>query len=306
MLISLLLSSFLTLVELNCENLFDTHHDVGKEDTEFLPDGTRHWTSTKYWGKVNRIGQEILSCSDQLPDLVALVEVENDSVLRDLTRRSLLRNAGYHYLMTESPDLRGVDVALLYHPLRFHPLCYETITVLPPKGMRPTRDILYVKGRCYSGDTLHVFVVHAPSRYGGARETEAYRLQVSRLLQQAIQHIGLQSHIIITGDFNDYADSPALLELCQQGLHNATLRAKGLHGTPGNYRFRGEWHSLDHVFTSPSLAQKVEATYINDAPFLLEDEPDYGGQRPFRTFQGMRYQQGFSDHLPLVARFLLH
>ena len=60
MLISLLLSSFLTLVELNCENLFDTHHDVGKEDTEFLPDGTRHWTSTKYWGKVNRIGQEIL------------------------------------------------------------------------------------------------------------------------------------------------------------------------------------------------------------------------------------------------------
>ena len=172
--------------------------------------------------------------------------------------------------------------------------------------MRPTRDILYVKGRCYSGDTLHVFVVHAPSRYGGARETEAYRLQVSRLLQQAIQHIGLQSHIIITGDFNDYADSPALLELCQQGLHNITSLSKGLHGTPGNYRFRGEWHSLDHVFTSPSLAQKVEATYINDAPFLLEDEPDYGGQRPFRTFQGMRYQQGFSDHLPLVARFLLH
>ena len=74
MLISLLLSSFLTLVELNCENLFDTRHDEGKEDTEFLPEGERHWTPTKYWGKVNRIGQEILSCSDDLPDLVALVE----------------------------------------------------------------------------------------------------------------------------------------------------------------------------------------------------------------------------------------
>ena len=306
MLISLLLSSFLTLVELNCENLFDTHHDVGKEDTEFLPDGARHWTSTKYWGKVNRIGQEILSCSDQLPDLVALVEVENDSVLRDLTRRSLLRNAGYHYLMTESPDVRGVDVALLYQPMRFQPLCYETINVLPPKGMRPTRDILYVKGRCYSGDTLHVFVVHAPSRYGGERETRAYRLQVSRLLQQAILDIGMQSHIVITGDFNDYADSPALKELYQQGLHNVTSQSKGLHGTPGNYRYRGEWHTLDHVLTSPLLSHQVDSAYINDAPFLLEDEPTYGGRRPFRSFQGMRHQQGFSDHLPIVVRFLLH
>jgi len=304
--LSFLLSSFLTLVELNCENLFDTHHDVGKEDTEFLPDGARHWTSTKYWGKVNRIGQEILSCADQLPDLVALVEVENDSVLRDLTHRSLLRNASYDYLMTESPDVRGVDVALLYQPKRFHPLCYETITVPQLPGMRPTRDILYVQGRCSSGDTLHVFVVHAPSRYGGARQTAPYRQQVSRLLQQTVHTIGLQSHVIITGDFNDYADSPSLEELYRLGLQNVTREAKGLHGTPGNYCFRGEWHSLDHVLTTPSLSLKVDSAFINDASFLLETDPDDGEKRPFRTFQNMHYQQGFSDHLPLVVRFLLH
>jgi len=118
----------LTLVELNCENLFDCRHDSLKQDTEWLPASVRKWTPARYWSKLNRIGQEIIastadSVTHQLPDLVALVEVENDSVLRDLTRRSLLRHAGYEYLMTESPDLRGIDVALLYQPFAFRPVC---------------------------------------------------------------------------------------------------------------------------------------------------------------------------------------
>lgn len=304
MLISLLLSSFLTLVELNCENLFDTRHDVGKEDTEFLPDGARRWTRTKYWGKLNRIGQEILSCSDELPDLVALVEVENDSVLYDLCHRSLLRNAGYQYLMTESFDVRGVDVALLYHPVRFRPLCYEYLEVPLLRGMRPTRDILYVQGLCATGDTLHVFVVHSPSRYGGERQSRPYRQQVAGVLLQMVAQIGLRQPIVITGDFNDYADSPVLRQLCQQGLHNATANARGRHGEAlGTYRYQGEWQSLDHVLLSPILYNKVDTAYINDAPFLLEEEPRYGGKRPYRTFQGYRHRQGFSDHLPLVVRF---
>lgn len=303
MLISLLLSSFLTLVELNCENLFDTQHDVGKEDTEFLPDGSRHWTATKYWGKINRIGQEILSCSEELPDLVALVEVENDSVLRDLTRRSLLRHAGYQYLMTESPDVRGVDVALLYQPAKFRLFCYDYIDIPLLEGMRPTRDILYVKGSCASGDTIHVFVVHSPSRYGGERISRPNRLQVVKQLLKYISHIGIHAHMIITGDFNDYCDSPALKELYSMGLQNITCDASGKNGARGTYRYRGEWHSLDHILVSPLLYNKVDAAYINDAPFLLEDDPQYGGKRPFRTFLGYRYQSGYSDHLPLVARF---
>jgi endonuclease/exonuclease/phosphatase family metal-dependent hydrolase len=304
MLISLLLSSFLTLVELNCENLFDTRHDVGKEDTEFLPDGARRWTRTKYWGKLNRIGQEILSCSDELPDLVALVEVENDSVLYDLCHRSLLRNAGYQYLMTESFDVRGVDVALLYHPVRFRPLCYEYLEVPLLRGMRPTRDILYVQGLCATGDTLHVFVVHSPSRYGGERQSRPYRQQVAGVLLQMVAQIGLRQPIVITGDFNDYADSPVLRQLCRQGLHNATANARGRYGkAQATYRYQGEWQSLDHVLLSPILYNKVDTAYINDAPFLLEEEPRYGGKRPYRTFQGYRHRQGFSDHLPLVVRF---
>lgn len=167
MILSLLLSGFLTFVELNCENLFDYTHDAGKQDTEFLPESDRHWTSKRYWHKLNMVAQELLSCSDEgngIPDLVALCEVENDSVMHDLTRRSLLRNAGYQYLMTSSPDERGIDVALLYAPASFAPIRSYAIRVNPVEGMRVTRDILYACGETVSGDTLHVFVVHQPSK----------------------------------------------------------------------------------------------------------------------------------------------
>ena len=131
---SMLLISVFTFVELNCENLFDCRHDSLKNDTEFLPEGSYHWTPYRYWRKLDRIGQTIIACGEdrcgenlkdkekengsgwnwKLPDLVALCEVENDSVLRDLTKRSLLRNASYEYVMTQSDDERGIDVALLY------------------------------------------------------------------------------------------------------------------------------------------------------------------------------------------------
>ena len=112
MFLSLLLSGFFTFVELNCENLFDYLHDEGKQDVEYLPESTRHWTKKRYWRKLNNIAQELLSCSEEgIPDMIALCEVENDSVMRDLTKRSLLRHAGYEYLMTCSPDQRGIDVS---------------------------------------------------------------------------------------------------------------------------------------------------------------------------------------------------
>lgn len=293
----------LTFVELNCENLFDTRHDSLKQDHEFLPEEVRHWTPAKYWHKLNHIAQEIVSCSEQLPDLVALCEVENDSVLHDLTRRSLLRNAGYEYLMTDSPDQRGIDVALLYQPSAFVPLCYEYIEVPLLKGMRPTRDILYVKGVAEAVDTLHVFVVHAPSRYGGERRSRPFRMQVAQTLQQALAGIG-EAHVLVAGDFNDYAESPALRWLEEQSLTNVTKRLKGRNGAGGTYRYRGEWHSLDHVLLSPSLVLQFDSAYINDARFLLGTDALYGGSQPQRSFNGSHFQKGgFSDHLPLVVRF---
>ena len=296
----------LTLVELNCENLFDCRHDSLKQDSEWLPDGQRKWTPARYWRKLNHIGQEILSCQDEgVPDLVALVEVENDSCLYNLTRRSLLRHAGYEYIITESPDVRGIDVALLYQPFTFRPLCFDFIPVPPLEGMRPTRDILYVQGETQRGDTLHVFVVHAPSRYGGERATRPNRRLVADRLLAAIRLYVPQAggKVLVCGDFNDYADSPALLYLQDNGLYNVTATARGLHGAPGTYRYDGRWQSIDHVLVSALLRDSVRQVFINDAPFLVEEDKKYGGVKPFRTFNGYRYQRGFSDHLPLVVRF---
>ncbi len=302
--LSLLLASWLTLVELNCENLFDCQHDSLKQDTEWLPASVRNWTPARYWRKMNSIGQEILSCQDDgIPDLVALVEVENDSVIFDLTRRSLLRHAGYEYLMTQSPDVRGIDVALLYQPMTFRPLCCDYLEVEPLEGMRPTRDVLYVQGETSERDTLHVFVVHAPSRFGGEHPTRPNRRVVMERIMQVVRELPEDAKVIIAGDFNDYADSPSLQYLEQHGFINVTREARGSNGAQGTYRYQGEWESIDHVLVSRVLRDFVTESFINDAPFLLEEDKKYGGVKPLRTYNGYRYQRGFSDHLPLVVRF---
>ena len=329
--ISLLLSGLLTLVSLNCENLFDCRHDSLKNDLEWTPDGANQWTRTRYWHKLNNIGREILACGNsplpigeetgggvstdddrskawQLPDLVALCEVENDTVLTDLTRRSILRNARYEYVMTSSDDPRGIDVALLYSPFAFRPLHHHAISIEPMKDMHPTRDILYVCGLITTSDTLHVFVVHAPSRSGGEHLTEPHRLLVTDKLISAVDSIfSLQpnAHILIAGDFNDYNRNRSIQRIEKAGLNDISRDATGRHGALATYRHQGEWGSLDHIFASPAMASRLCECFIFDEPFVLEDDDTYGGVKPRRNYLGPRYQAGFSDHLPLVARFRL-
>ncbi len=311
--IPLLLLSLFTFVELNCENLFDTRHDSLKQDTEFLPTAVRRWTPYRYWHKLNRIGQAIVSCGvldtlSVMPDMVALTEVENDSVLTDLTRRSLLRQAGYEYVMTASPDERGIDVALMWSPFAFRLIRHHAIRIDPPKGFRPTRDILYASGEVITGDTLHVFVVHAPSRASGERATRPYRQLVANRLANAVDSVRLispQARILVAGDFNDYSGDAALQTLLAHGLVEVSQNAVGRHGAKGTYRWHGRWDSLDHLFCCERLASRLLECRINDAPFLLEEDSKYGGMKPWRTYQGPKYLGGFSDHLPLVAVFSL-
>lgn len=310
-----LLSSFLsvaqsrlTIVELNTENLFDTRHDTLKNDYEFLPDSPRHWTRTKYWQKLNRIGQTIIACGEDssgwtLPDIVGLCEVENDSVLFDLTRRSLLRKARYEYVMTASNDARGIDVALLYSPFSFRLIKADTIRIIPMKEMRPTRDILYVEGEIESGDTLHVFLLHAPSRMGGELYSRPFRKHVMEQLCNVIDSLRSQyvePKLLVMGDFNDYADSPSLQLAYEHGLINVSAEAHGCNGAKGTYRYHGAWGSLDQILVSENLRSWVIDCRINDARFLLEEDTKYGGVKPRRNYNGMRFNNGFSDHLPLV------
>ena len=312
MTLSMLLISLFTFVELNCENLFDCRHDSLKNDTEFLPDGAYHWTRTRYWQKLDRIGQTILSCGVkeqtwQLPDMVALCEVENDSVLHDLTRRSLLRNARYDYVMTNSPDERGIDVALMYSPYSFRLIGSHSVRVNPIKGMRPTRDILYASGVTASGDTLHVIVAHLPSRRGGEKFSRPLRMaaarQVAAVIDSIYNNVSVEAKIIVAGDFNDYSNSESLQLLRSKRMVEVSQGAKGRNGAEGTYRYQGQWGSLDHILTSRNLADSLTECFVNDAEFLIEHDEKYGGVKPHRNYIGPRYNNGFSDHLPLVARF---
>ena len=291
----------------NVENLFDCKDDPRKNDNEFLPDAKRNWTPYRYWEKVRNLAKGIIaSGNDYVPDLVGLCEVENDSCLYDLTRRSPLREAGYRYVMTDSPDQRGIDVALFYQRASFKVLLHQSIRV-PHKQLKkgPTRDILHVVGKVVSGDTLDVMVCHLPSRSGGQAKSEPYRIFVADLIKQTVDSLLEVRHhpyIILMGDFNDYPTDKSMKRLCSgKRLHNLMKGKKG-----GSYRYRGEWGMLDQFIVSGSLLKKKsnirtskDKAQVLCHPFLLEEDDKYGGEKPFRTYNGMRYQGGFSDHLPI-------
>lgn len=308
--LKLILATIFTIAELNCENLFDYQHDSLKNDYEFLPNAERQWTPQRYWKKINGLGKEILSMTDGLPDIVCLTEVENDSVMRDLTKRSLLRNAGYEYVITNSNDERGIDVALLYLPQKFKLLFSDTIRIPIPQDQHPTRDILRVKGLIRNSkntiDTLNVYVVHFPSRRGGAKESREYRKLVAQTLLQNINSSTRegQEETIIAGDFNDYTNDESLKLLYENGFYNRAKEGKvqgKYNQVEGTYKFKGEWNSLDHILIRGKIKEKVVDSYINDPNFLLTGE----GERltPYRTYRGTFYQGGYSDHLPLLVAF---
>lgn len=195
----------------------------------------------------------------------------------------------------------------MYLPSSFCPLRSYPIRIKSLAGMRPTRDILYVSGLLLGGDTLHVFVVHAPSRRGGETVSRPFRMQVAKQLNEAVDSIytlSKEASIIVAGDFNDYSDSPALLSLCAGSrLTEVSQQATGRHGAKATYRWHGEWRSLDHILCSPPVARCSVECYVGDLPFLMEEDERYGGYHPKRTYLGPRYLGGYSDHLPLVFRF---
>lgn len=304
----------------NVENLFDCLHDTLKADHEFLPQSARAWTPYRYRTKLTLTAQTIIaSGTGHVPALVGLCEVENPHCLDDLTRHSPLREADYRYVMTDSPDERGIDVALLYQRSRFKLLWHRSLRV--PGGRlhrQPTRDILHVAGLLLSGDTLDVFVCHLPSRSGGAEQSEPYRLLAAEVLRAGVDSLFLtrqDAHIVIMGDFNDYPDSRSVRQVLgarkprgKVDPHTLYNLMDGRRG--GTYRYRGVWATLDQFIVSGSLLRpeggvrtSYERARILAHPFLLLEDNRYGGLSPFRTYQGFKYQGGYSDHLPVCCDF---
>lgn len=292
----------------NTENLFDCKDDPKKNDNEFLPEATRHWTYFRYRDKIKNLSKGIVaSGTDYVPDLVGLCEVENDSCLYDLTRRSPLKEAGYRYVMTDSPDQRGIDVALLYQRGSFKLIQHQSIRI-PSRQIKksPTRDILHVVGKVISGDTLDVMVCHFPSRSGGKAKSEIHRLLVAEILKQKVDSVmQVRQHpsVIIMGDFNDEPTDKSMKVLCAEGRLRNLMKGK----KEGTYRYRGEWGILDQFLVSENLLDKKgsirtsgKKAQILRHEFLLEEDEKHGGDKPYRTYNGMKYQGGFSDHLPIA------
>ncbi len=306
----------------NVENLFDFRHDSLKNDTEYLPGNIRGWSSGRFREKVNKIAKVILAASaSYAPDLVGLCEVENDFCLNTLVRYSPLRDVGYRFVMTSSPDERGIDVALLYQPETFRLLSNHSIRIPSREhGHRPTRDILHVTGKVATGDTLDVFVCHFPSRSGGVKSSEPFRMLAATCLRHAVDSVMEKRsfpRILVMGDFNDGPDGRALTEILQANppghvadedrLYNLMSGKEG-----GTYRYRGEWDLFDQLIVNGVLLDKNSAFHTDAAkavilnfPFLLEEDDVYGGDIPYRTYRGMRYHGGYSDHLPVAVDFML-
>lgn len=288
----------ISVVSWNVENLFDCTHDTLKDDREFLPEGAYRWTRGRYWRKLDNVARTLAALADEerWPDLVGLCEVENDTVMRDLTRRSPLRVAAYNYVMTDSPDRRGVDVVLMYQPSRFSLLRHEAVRIpSESRGLRPTRDILHVVGRVDDGDTLHVLVVHLPSRVGNSKAARENRVLAAEVLTSVVDTLW-QKHVLVMGDFNAEPGDEVFSRLTPP-LHSLIPQGWKAAGQ-GTYFFRNRWCYLDHMLLSPSLFGRSEKkkARVADLPFLLTTEG-----RPWRTFQGTAYSGGVSDHLPLTA-----
>lgn len=262
------------------------------------------------------------------PALIALCEVENDSVLYDLTHYSVLREVGYRYVMTHSNDERGIDVALLYQRGLFKLLDNHSIIIDKPRPSdRPTRDILHVSGMLLNGDTLDILIAHFPSRSGGAKESEPYRLKAAhRLKQTADSIISLRQYpqLLIMGDFNDYPHNRSIKKIIQaealvpgntprnDQLYHLLARKVQKEKNYGSYKYQGEWGLLDHLIVSGNLLKPDAPLTTSEAhagvarlPFLLVPDKRFGGVQPFRTYIGPRYEGGISDHLPVWAEFRL-
>ncbi|MDR0830043.1 MAG: endonuclease [Prevotellaceae bacterium] len=313
------------IMSYNVENLFDTKDDSLYNDREYLPGEMRGWNYTRYKQKLSNIAKVIAAVGEwNAPALVGLCEIENDNVLYDLTQHTGLQQLNYKFIHYDSPDARGVDVALLYLPEKFKPINSRPINVKFPNSNGTTRDILYACGTVAGGDTLHIFVNHFPSRLGGELESEERRVAAAQILRSNVDSVfavNQNAAVVIMGDFNDYPDDNSIVKtlnvsalpenyekIVAQNLYNLAYKIH-FEGKIGTYLHNNSWGMLDQIIVSGALLNNslkisvLPETFTVFAPEWLLEEDKLVGLRPFRTYIGMKFNGGFSDHLPIVVKF---
>jgi endonuclease/exonuclease/phosphatase family metal-dependent hydrolase len=305
----------------NVENLFDIKDDSLKADEEYISGGMRGWTFNRMLQKERNLSKVIMSAGGwEMPEIIGMCEVENRYVLNLLLKETPLEKFSYKIIHRESPDPRGIDVAMLYRPEKFKPLYIRPIAIkFPFDTVARTRDILYVKGVVLNRDTLHLFVNHWPSRFGGYTETVPKRNFVARVLRGKVDSImaaNPASKIVIMGDFNDEPTDESIVKQFRAVLDSTNVGQGDLYdmmvgaGTSwnrGTIKSREVWNTIDQFIVSEPLLKGTtglsvtpHSVAIFDAPFLLQNDDAWFGQKPFRTYYGFKYIGGFSDHLPIM------
>lgn len=296
----------------NLENFFDTEDDPAINDEEYLPNGRNKWDNERYSNKIANMSRVIADMAGGV-DILGVSEIENRKVLEDLVQSPKLRGKQYQIIHFDSPDRRGIDVALLYRTRAFKPFAATKISFNDSEDPDfRTRDILWVKG-LYHGDTLHVAVNHWPSRRGGKEDK---RLMVAGLLRKtvdSVQAINPNAKIVIMGDLNDDPTNKSLKKVLLAEGKMKKLEPGMLFNTSadtfrkgyGTLYYRGAWNLFDQIIVSQSLLEENSSNYhyVNDsfmifaAEYMRVPNGDNKGA-PLRTFSYGVYKNGYSDHYP--------
>lgn len=314
----------------NLENLFDTYHDEGKNDYEYLPDGANQWTEAKYTKKLHNMASVIRAMKDENKiwhAVLGVSEIENRHVLEDLVSQPEIAEANYQIVHYDGPDRRGVDVALLYRPNLFKVLESKSIPFdfnssiefslnEEEKAYFRTRDILMVRGML-GNEMFAFFVAHLPSRIGGkggdlrSRGGEIMYQESMRLMAEYPD-----IKIVAMGDMNDNPTDPSMA-VYMHGKENIDEVGKEDFFSPfvsmlksgyGSLAYQGEWNIYDIIVVNANLCRgeglKIRPIVkkkfygrIFNPPFMTQQEGPYAGT-PFRTFSGGAFIGGYSDHYP--------
>ncbi|MEI7596224.1 MAG: endonuclease/exonuclease/phosphatase family protein [Bacteroidota bacterium] len=305
----------------NTENLFHPDNDSLTNDDDYTPEGNYHWTFKRYQHKLYNIYKVITAVGNgNMPDIVGFCEIENRKCLQDLINRTPLVQYNYEIKHYQSADSRGIDVGLIYRKDKFSPISDRPIKISYPEDLsnRPTRDILYVKGLVNNTDTLHVFVNHWPSKYGGAKETDPLRMYVGELLKaftDSIMQASPNSKIVLIGDFNDEPEDRSITEALGAQVPTNSIKPNQLYNLSYDlqynqrlwtHKFQDHGGIIDQIIVSGAMLESKNGVYttqkdvhIYQSDFLLMEDDKFLGKKPFRTYTGMTYTGGFSDHLPV-------
>lgn len=307
----------------NFENLFDTIDTPDVRDTEFTPNGGKGWNTSKYQEKLGNLAYVINSMGVEKAasgiSVLGVSEIENVSVLEDLVAHPALADKDFGIIHHDSPDERGIDVALLYRKNHFVVDNMETfyVELFRDNGeINYTRDVLLVSGML-DGEKMHFLVNHWPSRSGGEKRSEPGRAKaadVNRMVLDSLYTSDPNAKIIVMGDLNDNPTNVSVTEHLGAAVKMKELKFKDMYNPMGELfkkgygsnAWRDSWSLFDQAIVSKPLLDNKNNGYkfyravIHNKQFLKQPIGQYKGY-PYRTFVGSAYQGGYSDHFPVYV-----